>query len=121
MLISSHRLDEVASLVNRVVEMDMGKIVLDDKVADLVDMSSQLSCRVRMIKPEPAFAKALSEWGFSKQADDVNWNGIIAGPDRLRFLGMLSRYAALLAGIEMHEAETLGVNEHIKDEVNHVA
>ncbi len=46
--------------------MDLGKIVLDDEVADLVDMSSQLSCRVRMIKPEQAFAKALSEWGFSQ-------------------------------------------------------
>lgn len=126
MLISSHRLDEVASLVNRVVEMDLGKIVLDDKVADLVDMSSQLNCRVRMIKPEPAFAKALSGWGFSKQADDVSWSGIIAGPDRLRFLGMLSRYAALLADIEMHEAETLQADAHAKDtdtkdEINHVA
>lgn len=135
MLISSHRLDEVASLVNRVVEMDMGKIVLDDEVADLVDMSSQLSCRVRMIRPEQAFAKALSEWGF-KQAADVSWNGIVAGPDRLRFLGMLSRYAALLAGIEMHEAETprvgaQGKDAHTKDaqtkdarkivETNHVA
>ena len=121
MLISSHRLDEVASLVNRVVEMDLGKIVLDDVVAELVDMSSQLSCRVRMIKPEPAFAKALSEWGFSKQMDDVSWNGIIAGPDRLRFLGMLSRYAALLADIEMHEAETIRVDDHTKDEINNVA
>ncbi len=121
MLISSHRLDEVASLVNRVVEMDLGKIVLDDEVADLVDMSSQLSCRVRMIKPEQAFAKALSEWGFSKQADDVSWNGIIAGPDRLRFLGMLSRYAALLAGIEMHEAATTQVSPDTKDEINYVA
>jgi ABC-2 type transport system ATP-binding protein len=101
--------------------MDQGKIVLDDVVADLVDMSSQLSCTVRMLKPEPAFAKALSEWGFSKQTDDVSWNGIIAGPDRLRFLGMLSRYAALLASIEMHEAETLQLNADIKDEVNHVA
>ena len=35
MLISSHRLDEVASLVNRVIEMDQGSVVLDDRVADL--------------------------------------------------------------------------------------
>ena len=121
MLISSHRLDEVASLVNRVVEMDMGQIVLDDEVADLVDMSSQLSCSVRMIKPEPAFAKALSEWGFSQQADDDSWSGIIAGPDRLRFLGMLSRYAALLAGIEIHEVKTLQASAQTKDEINNVA
>ena len=121
MLISSHRLDEVASLVNRVVEMDQGNIVLDDVVADLVDMSSQLSCRVRMIKAEPAFAKALLEWGFHKQDSDVSWHGVIAGPDRLRFLGMLSRYAALLAGIEMHEAEKLRMNNKNKNEVNNVA
>lgn len=119
MLISSHRLDEVASLVNRVVEMDMGKIVLDDEVADLVDMSSKLSCHVRMIKPEQAFAKALLEWGFSPQPDDVSWSGVIAGPDRLRFLGMLSRYAALLADIEMHEAKAADANK--KDEMNNVA
>lgn len=104
MLISSHRLDEVASLVNRVVEMDQGKIVLDDEVADLVDMSSMLVCSVRMIRAEDAFAKALTEWGFKPANDSTLWTGSIAGPDRLRFLGVLSRYAALLAGIEMHEA-----------------
>ncbi len=103
MLISSHRLDEVASLVNRVVEMDQGKIVLDDEVADLVDMSSKLVCSIKMIRPEDAFAKALTEWGFKPTDDSVLWNGSIAGPDRLRFLGMISRYAALLAGVQMNE------------------
>jgi len=103
MLISSHRLDEVASLVNRVVEMDQGRIVLDDVVADLVDMSSQLACQISMLQYEPAFAKALGEWGFSSSSVNTVWTGIIAGPDRLRFLGMLSRYAALLSGITMDE------------------
>lgn len=31
-LISSHRLNEIVTLVNRVVELDMGKIILDDKL-----------------------------------------------------------------------------------------
>lgn len=105
MLISSHRLDEVASLVNRVVEMDQGIIVLDDEVADQVDITSQLRCRITMVRHEPAFTKALTEWGFSNSESDTLWNGVIAGPDRLRFLGMLSRYAALLAGIDMTEIE----------------
>lgn len=105
MLISSHRLDDVASLVNRVVEMDQGKVVLDDEVADLVDMSSSLSCVVSMTRAEQAFAKSLSEWGFKPSADGKVWRGNIAGPDRLRFLGMLSRYAALLAGLEMTETQ----------------
>lgn len=108
MLISSHRLDEVASLVNRVIEMDQGRIVLDDEVADSVDMSSRLAVTVSMVQPEPAFAKALSEWGFSEEEDPRRWSGVIAGPDRLRFLGMLSRYAALLAELEMRELANEG-------------
>jgi ABC-2 type transport system ATP-binding protein len=105
MLISSHRLDDVASLVNRVIEMDQGKVVLDDEVADVVDMSSSLSCVVSMTRSEQAFAKSLSEWGFTPTANDRIWQGDVAGPDRLRFLGMLSRYAALLAGLQMAEAQ----------------
>ncbi|MCW8891354.1 MAG: ABC transporter ATP-binding protein [Sedimenticola sp.] len=105
MIISSHRLDEVASLVNRVIEMDQGQVVLDDRVADLVELSSRLSCCVRLIRPEAPFAKAIAEWGFSGSDDGKEWRGQVAGPDRLRFLGVLSRYAALLASIDMREAE----------------
>ncbi len=112
MLISSHRLDEVAALVNRVVEMDQGRIVLDDEVADTVDLSSRLACRVRMTRAEDAFARALGAWGFAAEADDpLSWRGHVPGPDRLRFLGMLSRYAALLAGLEMREETDDGDNK----------
>ncbi|MCP4286315.1 MAG: ABC transporter ATP-binding protein [Gammaproteobacteria bacterium] len=104
MLISSHRLDEVASLVNRVVEMDQGNVVLDDRVADLVDLSSRLWCRVGLIQPEEAFAKAIGDWNFQGSEDRLAWEGHVAGPDRLRFLGVLARYAALLASISMEEA-----------------
>lgn len=111
MIISSHRLDEVASLVNRVIEMDQGKVVLDDRVADLVDMSSRLYCKVGLIRPEPAFNKTISEWGFTGSEDGITWEGYVSGPDRLRFLGVLSRYAALLASIQMDEAVDDGVAE----------
>ena len=108
MLISSHRLDEVATLVNRVIELDQGKIVLDDRVADLVELSSRLHCRVTLIQPEEAFAKAISEWGFEGTQQGIVWSGLIAGPDRLRFLGLISRYAALLASMEMQEDRDQG-------------
>jgi len=104
MLISSHRLDEVAPLVNRVIELDQGDVVLDDRVADLVELSSRLQCQVRLIRAEDAFAKTIREWGFSGSEDGLVWDGFVPGPDRLRFLGVLSRYAALLAGISMDEA-----------------
>ena len=103
MIISSHRLDEVASLVNRVVELDQGKVVLNDQVADQVDMDSILNCEVKLTRAEDAFAKTVSEWGFISGDDGITWKGIVAGPDRLRFLGVLSRYAGLLNGIKMEE------------------
>lgn len=101
MLITSHRLDEVAALVNRVVEMDQGRVALDDRVADNVDITARLDCLVRLTRPEPAFAKAMGDWNFSPEEGGVAWRGVVNGPDRLRFLGVLARYAGLVAGIEM--------------------
>ena len=104
MIISSHRLDEVSSLVNRVIEMDMGKIVLDDKVADDVSLSGMLACRIVIKRFEPAFAKAIAAWRFAASDDNLVWSGHIAGPDRLRFLGMISRYTALIGDLSLTEA-----------------
>ena len=103
MLISSHRLDEVSSLVNRVIEMDMGKVVLDDKVADDVSLSGTLACRIVIKRFEPAFAKAITAWKFTARDEDLVWEGKVAGPDRLRFLGMVSRYSALVGDISLTE------------------
>ena len=103
MIISSHRLDEVSALVNRVIEMDMGKVVLDDKVADAVTLTARLACRVVLSRFEPAFAKALAGWNLTSSADNRVWEGEIAGPDRLRFLGIVSRYTALVSDLSLSE------------------
>ncbi len=113
MLISSHRLDEVAALVNRVVELDQGSVVLDDRVADAIDLTSRLHCRVTLVRADAAFAKAIAAWRFRPLADPRQWEGEVAGPDRLRFLGMLSRYAGLLAGIRMEEQAPVAVRNSI--------
>ncbi len=101
MLITSHRLDEVAALVNRVIEMDMGRVVLDDRVSDVVDMTSRMRCSIALLHPDEAFAKAITKWDFHWA--DGHWQGHVNGPDRLRFLCMLSRYAGLISGLEMLE------------------
>lgn len=101
MLISSHRLDEVAPLVNRVLELDMGRVVLDDRVADDVALAGRIRCHLVLRREEAAIAHALAEWGLA--AEGLTWRGSIAGPDRLRFLGMLARYVGVLTHIEMEE------------------
>ena len=103
MLISSHRLDEVAALVNRVVELDQGRVVLDDRVADAVDIAGLLRCRVGLVRGEEAFARTIREWGFGDVGSGTLWEGTVSGPDRLRFLGVLSRYAGLINRVEMRD------------------
>ncbi|MFC1588803.1 ABC transporter ATP-binding protein [Pseudomonadota bacterium] len=103
MIISSHRLDEVAALVNRVIELDQGDIVLNDHVADQIDIGSVLDCCLTLNRPDSAFCETIREWGFVESENGHVWQGEIAGPERLRFLGVLSRYAALLKGIQLEE------------------
>jgi ABC-2 type transport system ATP-binding protein len=100
MLISSHRLNEVATLVNRVVELDMGRVVLDDRVADDVSLSG----RARLPHPRQARRAGLRQGarrlGFPRPPPTASsLEGEVAGPDRLRFLGMTSRYVALIADL----------------------
>ena len=103
MIISSHRLEEVAMLVNRVIEMERGKVVLDDRVEEADDPAARLDCVLRLKRPDDAFARAMAAWGFEVDGRGLIWEGRVAGPDRLRFLGLLARYSGLLAAMEVRE------------------
>ncbi|HFB97612.1 MAG TPA: ABC transporter ATP-binding protein [Bryobacterales bacterium] len=103
MIISSHRLEEVAMLVNRVIELDRGRVVLDDRVEDAIDPGLRLDVRVSLRRPDEAFARAVGEWGFRSPDDGRTWEGEVAGPDRLRFLGMVARYSGVFTGLSMRE------------------
>ncbi len=112
MLISSHRVDEVAALVNRVIELDRGKVVLDDRVAD-ASLGGLLDGTVALRRSDPAIEKALTEWGFKPQGENV-WAGVVAGADRLRFMGLLSRYVGLLTRVGIEERPAPHGAAHLK-------
>ncbi len=100
-LISSHRLEEVAGLVNRIIELDRGKVVLDDAVEDGGDLSVRIDCRITLARPDNAFANTISGWKFSTDENRTIWKGQVAGADRLRFFGVLARYSGLVDALEM--------------------
>jgi len=105
MIISSHRLDEVAPLVNRVVEMDTGRIVLDDRVAEDSKLTALFQVHLTPACADAAIAKTLTAWKFADRGNGIEWHGTVSGPDRLRFMGTVSRYIGLLSRIEMDEVD----------------
>lgn len=107
MIVSSHRIDEIAPLVDRVVELESGRIVLDDTVADAGALGSSFVARIETTRREESFARAAREWGLAEEPQRV-WTGVIAGPDRLRFLGFVARHAGLTAGLELREKQVEG-------------
>ncbi len=105
MLIASHRLEEVAPLVNRVIELDRGAVVLDDSVVDRLRAGAFRSCHIGLAEPHPTFAEALAGWGFTASADGRAFDGRIPTGDTLRFLGLLSRYASLIEQLSLDTGE----------------
>jgi len=105
MLISSHRLDEVAQLVQRVVELDRGRICLDDRVAESGALDALLRCRLELCRSEASVVQTLSEWGFLPADGDLCFEGSVPGPDRLRFLGTLARYSGLIRNLHLESPE----------------
>ncbi len=104
MLIASHRLEEVASLVNRVIELDRGKVVLDDSVVDRLKAGVFRNCRIGLAEPHPTFITALTDWGFASD-NGTMYAGRIPAGDTLRFLGLLSRYASLVEHLSLDTGE----------------
>jgi len=104
MLISSHRIDEVAQLVSRVIELDQGRVALDDRVDGAAALDAVLRCRIELAHASEAAAATLRSWGLMPADGGLRFEGTIAGPDRLRFLGALARYAGLLRALALEEA-----------------
>ena len=105
MLIASHRLEEVAPLVNRVIELDRGRVVLDDSVVDRLKAGVFRDCRIGLSEPHPTFAAALKEWGFADEGG-VLFTGRVPAGETLRFLGLLSRYASLVERLSFDTGES---------------
>jgi ABC-2 type transport system ATP-binding protein len=107
-IISSHRLEEVSNLVNRVIEMDRGRIILDDHVSDMVGAGARQQSMLVLTRLDAAFAKAIAEWGFVSEDGGIQWQGEVAAPDRLRFLGTLSRYSGVLSSVHIEAIKGKG-------------
>lgn len=80
-------------------------MVLDDRIADQAAIGAACAGRIVCRHPEPALAKALAQWNFRPvNGSDTEWEGEVAAPDRLRFLGTVSRYVSAVKHVSLDEA-----------------
>ncbi len=93
MLLSSHRVDEIINLINRIVEMDYGRVV-EDELIDRASLSDiMLTCQVRLTKAHEPTARMLKEWNFKNMNSGLEFEGGFIGAERLRFLTSISHFA----------------------------
>lgn len=103
MLIASHRLEEVASLVNRVIELDRGRVVLDDNVMDRLRAGAAHRATITLASAHAPFALALAGWGFAADASGTRFTGPVPTAETFRFLGLLARYGSLIDSLSLDQ------------------
>ncbi len=103
LLLSSHRIDEVAALVTRVVELDRGRVVLDDRVRGARRLDARFRCRVVLAERIDPVVAALRGWGLADDGSGMRFEGLVAAADRLRFLGALARHSGSLRALQIEE------------------
>ena len=93
MLLSSHRVDEIINLINRIVEIDYGRVVQDERIDQSSFADKMLACRIILTKNHEATIRMLKEWGFHNVNGGLEFEGSFIGAERLRFLTSISHFA----------------------------
>jgi ABC-2 type transport system ATP-binding protein len=92
MLLSSHRVDEMINLINRIVEIDYGRVVQDEQIDQSSFADKMLACRVTLTKNHDAAIRMLNDWNFKNVNGGLEFEGRFIGAERLRFLTSISHF-----------------------------
>jgi len=93
MLLSSHRVDEIINLINRIVEMDYGNVVEDERIEQSILADTMLRGKIILTKEHTGAIKMLKDWDFDNVNGGLEFEGKFIGAERLRFLTSISHFA----------------------------
>lgn len=108
MLLTSHRVDELSGIVTRVIELDGGRISIDDIVesGDKEVLSGQQECILSLNKIPDSVRTALLQWSFSAEDQTgLKWKGTLSSADSFRFHATLTRWSGMIEGITLNKIE----------------
>lgn len=104
MLLTSHRVDELAGIVSRVIELDAGVITIDDIVegGDTDTLTGEQVCNLELKRIPVSVKGVLQEWSFTtKDNDELRWEGVIPSADSFRFHATLTRWSGIIESVTL--------------------
>ncbi len=105
MILSSHRMNEISTLVTRVVEMDLGKITLDDHLIVSANAENSFNYEIVLKEINEDLNKILNDWNFVKKNGDLIWQSDINESDNVKFMNIISRFSGIILDIKMKKKE----------------
>lgn len=102
MLLSSHRVDEVINLINRIVEIDHGRIIQDELISESRMADQLLNCQVILTETNDKALQMLQEWNFTKRENGLSFEGSFIGTERLRFMTTISHFANQIKSLNIN-------------------
>ena len=104
MIASSHRVDEVLNLINRIIEMDHGKIVTDDAIGEKHQNEKRLHCSIELSHPKETILRIFTnKWNFNASRKGMAFEGEILEEDRLDLLSDMSSNHAFIKEFSFKE------------------
>lgn len=110
MLLTSHRVDELAGIVSRVIELDNGIITMDDIIETSNDdvLTGQLECILEFKRLPSSVKLTLDEWGIeASPLCELRREGIIPAADSFRFHASLTRWSGIIESVSIKRIQSM--------------
>jgi ABC-2 type transport system ATP-binding protein len=105
MILSSHRMDEISTLVTRIVEMDLGNIVLDEVLYSSASLNNMFEVSVTLTDSLEELENILTEWKFERNSNNLCWHTIMSEMENKKFGTIISRYSGIVSNIQINRIE----------------
>lgn len=106
MLLTSHRIDELSGIASRVIELDAGKVTIDDIIEthSTSSLTDKYECELSLLELPATVKRTLTDWGFQSGLEsELHWKGIIPAADRFRFHASLTRWSGLVSSVSIRQ------------------
>ena len=105
MILSSHRMNEISTLVTRIVEMDLGKVTLDEHLVISASPENKFSYKIVFKEINDDLRNILNDWKFTAVNGNFTWESEINESDNAKFLNITSHFSAVIKDMKVEKLE----------------